>query len=44
MANRAKFFNTKNKYKMLRLNKLRAAESRARVRASEAAKAIRKEA
>lgn len=38
MANKAKFFNTKNKYKMLKLNKQRKAESLAMRRASEAAK------
>lgn len=38
MANKAKFFNTKNKYKMLKQNKQRMADSLALRRASEAAK------
>ena len=38
MANKAKFFNTRNKYKMLKLNKQRRLDSIARRRASEEAK------
>lgn len=38
MANKAKYFNTKNKYKMLRENKARKAASIAMRRASEDAK------
>lgn len=38
MANNAKYFNTKNKYKMLRQNKARKAQSIAIRRASEEAK------
>ena len=38
MANRAKYFNLKNKYKMLKLNKQRIKDSIARRDASEEAK------
>jgi len=39
MANKAKKYNTRNKYKMLKQNKARAEESRASVRESERRKA-----
>lgn len=39
MANKAKKYNIRNKYKMLKQNKVRAEESRARVRESERRKA-----
>lgn len=38
MANKAKFFNARNKYKLLKENKLRRLESIARRRSSEEAK------
>ena len=44
MANRAKYHNIKNKYKMLKLNKAVAEASIARRRACEAAKREAKEA
>lgn len=39
MANKAKKYNIRNKYKMLKQNKARAEESRTRVRESERRKA-----